>query len=123
MKVILCFLMLPATFMFAQSNPKKTIKASQAKSYVGKTVTVLDRIHEARLDNISKQEVNVLYTGSDYDHRTLALIFPQDVLKRFTYNPNSRMINNTFYATGKIVMYKGKPAMYIRNESQLNVAE
>ncbi len=124
MKVFLFFLLLfPVTFINAQNTHKKTIKAAQAKNYVGKTVTVLDRIHEARLDNISKKEVNVLYTGNDYDHRTLALIFPQDVLKRFTYNPNSKMINNTFYATGKIVMYKGKPAMYIRDESQLNVAE
>ena len=124
MKIFLCFLLLlPATFMFAQNNQKKTIKASEAKNYVGKTVTVLDKIHEARLDHISKKEVNVLYTGADYNHRTLALIFPQDVLKRFSYNPNSKMINNTFYATGKIVMYKGKPAMYIRNEDQLNVAE
>ena len=121
MKSIICFLfLLPACLIYAQ---KKSISARQTKNYIGKTVTVLGTIHEARLKNISKDEMNVLYTGPDYEHRTLALLFPQDVLKRFSYNPNDKMINHSFYAKGKIIRYEGKPAMYIRNENQLKVSE
>ena len=96
MKALICFLfLLPASLIYAQ---KKTISASQAKSYIGKTVTMFATIHEARLKNVSKDEMNVLYTGDNYEHRTLALIFPQEVLKRFSYNPNSKMINHNLLA-------------------------
>ena len=121
MKVLFwLFFLLPAAFIYAQ---KQTISASDAKNYLGKTATVFDTIREARLDNVSKDEMNVLYTGSDYEHRTFALVFPQAVLKRFSFNPNSKMINHRFYATGKIISYEGKPAMYIKKESQLQIPE
>ncbi|MDQ2752275.1 MAG: hypothetical protein M3R72_04555 [Bacteroidota bacterium] len=121
MKVLIClFFLLPVTFIYGQ---KQTISARHAKNYMGKTVTVFDTIHEARLDNVSKDEMNVLFTGSDYDHRTFALVFPQSILKRFSYNPNYKMVNHRFYATGKIVNYKGKPAMFIKNESQIKIPE
>ncbi len=121
MKVLFCvFFLLSATFIYAQ---KQTISASQTKNYLNKTVTVFDTIHEARLDNVSKDEMNMLYTGSDYEHRTFALLFPQDALKRMSFNPNAKMINHRFYATGKIVSYQGKPAIYIKKESQLQIPE
>ena len=121
MKFIFSFLLLfSGTFLYAQTD---SIAASKASQYVGKTIKVCDRIHEARLKNQAKDEMNVLYTGTDYDHRTFALVFPKSVLMRFKYNPNLKMINHMFCAKGKIVMYEGKPAMWIRHQSQLTVAE
>ncbi len=100
-----------------------SINASLAKDYVGEIKMVCGKIQQARLKDISKDEANVLYTGPSYEDRTLALVFTKRVLKRFPYNPNSKMINHKFCIKGKIVMYKGKPAIYVVDEEQLNVAE
>lgn len=121
MKIVFCFVMM---FCWAGLHAQTdSINASLAKNYVGKTIKVCDKIDGARLKNISKDEANVLYIGTDYATRIFALVFPKDVLRRFPYNPNLKMINSQFCAKGKIVMYEGKPAMYIKTDKQLDVAE
>ncbi len=121
MKYFFCFaLFFSTSCLYAQQD---SIGAAEAENYVGKTVVICDKITQARLDNISKDEPNVLFTGSDYEHRTLALIFSKRALRRFPYNPNTKMINSKFCVRGKVAMYKGKPAIYIKNDNQLNVSE
>ena len=108
-------LLLCASLQAQQNN----IIAARAINYVGKTMWVCDRIDEAALDNISRDEPTVLYTGSSFDNRTLALVFSKKVLATFSYNPTAKMINHEFCVHGKIQMYKGKPAVFIKSESQI----
>ena len=116
----LLFIFLGSTGLHAQQD---TIRASEAQRFIGKTVQLCDRIHNGHMDNISKNAPTILYTGDTYQTRTLALIFPQNVLRTFSYDPEKKMENHTFCVKGKIATYKGKPAIYIQSESQLNVEE
>ena len=93
-------------FFYSLLHAQQNITAIQAKNYVGKTMQVCDIIKEATLDNISKDEATILYTGTSFKNRTLALVFTKKVLKAFSYNPVSKMINQKFCAKGKISMYK-----------------
>lgn len=85
------------------------------------TMQVCDIIKEASLDNISRDEPTVLYTGTSFKNRTLALIFTKRVLAGFKYNPVSKMTNQKFCVEGKITLYKGRPAVYVKSESQLKI--
>jgi hypothetical protein len=65
----------------------------------------------------------VLFTGDTYETRTFALIFTQSVLAGFSYEPAAKLINHNFCVHGKITMYKGKPAIYIKSQAQLNIPQ
>ena len=112
----ICIILFFCTNLNAQQN---NIAAAQAINYIGKTVWVCDRIDEAALDNISKNEPTVLYTGASFNERTLAIVFSKRVLANFSYEPTAKMINHKFCVHGKITKYKGKPAVFIKSESQI----
>jgi len=116
--VLIC--LLTGTSVYAQRD---TIKAAQAKNFVGKNVLLCDRVQDGHMDNISKDEPTIVYVGDTYATRTLALIFNKDDLRLFKYDPEKKMENHTFCVRGKIIMYKGKPAIRVKSESQLNVQE
>lgn len=121
-KLIYVFLMvLYSAALHAQQETD--ITAAQAKNYVGRNVMLCDRIKDGHLDNISKDEPTIVYAGDTYETRTLALVFTRQVLKTFSYDPQKKMENHKFCVHGKVAMYKGKPAIYVKSEDQLNVQD
>ncbi len=100
-----------------------SINASLAKNYIGQKKMICGEITQARLKNISKDEPSILFTGPDYENRTLALVFTKRVLRRFPFNPNLKMINHKFCVKGKIKLYEGRPAIFIKGDEQLNVED
>jgi hypothetical protein len=116
----LLFALFCGTALFAQQD---TVTANKAQQFVGKTVLLCDRIKNGHMDNISKDEPTVVYVGDTYETRTLALVFTKDVLRSFSYDPEKKMENHTFCVHGKVEMYKGKPAIFVQSEDQLNVED
>ena len=100
-----------------------TITAAKAKQYVGKEVVLCDRVNYGRYVNINKTAPVRLYVGPDFPNHHFTLVFPQDELARFSFDPEKKMINKRFCATGPITIYRKKPAMIIKNESQINAEE
>ena len=119
--VYVLLMVLCANALHAQQESK--ITAVQAKDYIGKNVLLCDRVKDGHLDNISKDEPTIVYVGDTYETRTLALVFTKDVLKGFKYDPEKKMENHKFCVHGKITTYKGKPAIYVQSEDQLNVQD
>lgn len=118
--VYVLILMLLGNALYAQRD---TIQAADAKNYVGKEVLLCGRVKDGHMDNISKDEPTIVYVGDTYATRVLALIFDKYDLKNFSYDPEKKMENHTFCVDGKVTMYKGKPAIYVKSEGQLNVAD
>jgi len=119
--VYVLLMVLCANALHAQQESK--ITAVQAKDYIGKNVLLCDRVKDGHLDNISKDEPTIVYVGDTYETRTLALIFTKDVLKGFKYDPEKKMENHKFCVHGEVTTYKGKPAIYVQSEDQLNVQD
>jgi hypothetical protein len=119
--VYFVFILLYGTAVRAQQESQ--ITAAQAQNYIGKTVQLCDRVKDGHMDNISKDEPTIVYVGDTYETRTLALVFTKDVLNGFKYDPEKKMENHKFCVHGKITTYKGKPAIYVQSEDQLNVQE
>jgi hypothetical protein len=119
--VYLLLIVLCGNTLYAQQESK--ITAVQAKDFIGKNVLLCDRVKDGHMDNISKDEPTIVYVGDTYETRTLALLFTKDVLKNFSFDPEKKMENHTFCVHGKITMYKGKPAIYVQSEDQLNVED
>jgi len=119
--VYILFVLLCGNTLHAQQESK--ITAVQAKDFMGRNVLLCDMVKNGHMDNISKDEPTVVYVGDTYETRTLALVFTKDVLKGFSYDPQKKMENHTFCVHGKIATYKGRPAIYVQSEEQLNVED
>ncbi|WP_207496748.1 hypothetical protein [Aridibaculum aurantiacum] len=111
----------------AQVRPKfkdaDTITAAQAKDYQGKRVTVCDRVNYGRYVNVNKNAPVRLWVGPDYPNHYLTLVFPQNDLKRFSVDPEKKMLNKRFCVVGRITSHEGKPAIIVKEERQLNAEE
>jgi len=118
--IYLLVVLLSGTALHAQRD---TITAEQARNFMGKNVLLCDRVKDGHMDNISKDEPTVVYIGDTYETCTLVLVFKKDDLKNFSFDPEKKMENHTFCVHGKITTYKGKPAIYVKEEAQLNVEE
>lgn len=104
-------------------SAQDTIYAKQAQAYMGKKVVVCDRVNYGKHLNINKNGPTILYVGPDHPNHYLNLYFPKSVLRRFSFDPEKKMINKTFCATGRIESFENKPTLYIRRESQVNEEE
>jgi hypothetical protein len=118
--IYLLVILLSGTALHAQRD---TITAGQVTNYVGKNVLLCDMVKNGHMDDISKDEPTVVYVGDTYETRTLALIFDKNDLKNFSFDPEKKMENHKFCVQGKVSMYKGKPAIYVKSEAQLNVED
>lgn len=110
-------------FTARESKAEDTITAVKAKSYMGKEVTLCDRVNYGRYLNVQKNQPTILWVGPDYPNHYLYLVFPKESLRRFSFSPEKKMINKRFCVKGKIEKFRGKPAIFIRSESQLNEEE
>ena len=118
--IYLIVILLSGTVLNAQRD---TITAEQIVKFVGKNVQLCDMVKNGHMDNISKDEPTIVYVGDTYETRTLALIFKKEDLKNFSFDPEKKMENHKFCVQGKVAMYKGKPAIYVKSEAQLNVED
>jgi hypothetical protein len=105
------------------AQAQDTITSAQAKKYVGKMVTLCDRVNYGKYVDISKEADIRLLVGPDYPNHNLTLIFPAADVKRFTFDPEAKMINKRFCVQGTITIYRDKPAIYVTKESQVNEEE
>ncbi len=110
-------------FTAQESKAEDTITAVKAKSYMGKEVTLCDRVNYGRYLNVQKNQPVILWVGPDYPNHYLYLVFPKESLRTFSFDPEKKMINKRFCVKGKIEKFRGKPAIFIRSESQLNEEE
>lgn len=100
-----------------------TININDATAYRGKVVKICDRVSEVKLPDIAKNRASELYVGGHFPDQKFTIVIPRAVRERFSYNPEEKMVNKRFCIVGKITRHKGKPAIVVRNENQINEEE
>lgn len=99
------------------------ITIDQLAAYRGKTVKICDRVTEVKLPNISKDRGSELYVGGHFPDQKFTIFIPKSVREKFSYNPEEKMVNKRFCIVGKLTRHKGKPAIVVKNENQINEEE
>jgi hypothetical protein len=105
------------------SKSMDTITSVDAAKYIGKKVLLCDRVNYGRYVRVEKDQPKILYVGPDYPKHNLVLVFTQQNLRYFSFDPERKMINKRFCIRGTITKYKGKPAIFVTTEDQLNEEE
>ncbi len=114
-----------ATASFAQkADPEKgdiiVIKSGDASKYLGKTVSICDMIVSgADLNLKAKSDPTQLYVGGDVDKDYFLVVIRDNDRSAFSYDPKERLINKKYCITGKMLRYKGKPAIFVTSEKQI----
>jgi len=112
--LIPAFLMLLALSCSAQ----KKITAKDASAHGGETVMVCDKVFNT--ETIKGENTTLLYLGSD-NGQYLTAIVKGPSNPRFKWHPERDFKGRAVCLSGKIADYKGRPAIYVTDASQLKI--
>ena len=112
--------LIPAFLMLlvASCSAQKKITAKDAAAHGGEKVTVCDKVYHA--EPVKGENMTLLYLGSENGEYLTALVKGPENPK-FKWHPEKDFKGRSVCLTGKVVEYKGKPAIYVTDASQLKV--
>jgi hypothetical protein len=111
-KIILLFVLLIATYSFAQEI---TPTLENIATFEGKTVTICEEvtgIHETKGGNA------LLNFGKPFPDNAFSVVIFKLDRDAFSYNPIT-LDSKTICITGTVIMYKGKPEIIVKKESEI----
>ncbi len=111
-KNTLILLLVFASFVSAQET-SPTLET--IASFEGKTITICEKVTGTRE---TKGENVLLNFGKPYPNNAFSVIIFKRDRDKFSYNPLD-LKDKTICITGMVVMYKGKPEIVIKNESEI----
>ncbi len=106
-----------STLFFAQEK----VTLENIASFEGKTITLCETVtgtHQTK----SESKVTYLNFGKPFPDHAFTVVVFKNVLNEFSYDPLT-LKNKKICVTGKVVFYKGKPQIVIKNESQIEVQQ
>jgi len=103
-------------FLTAQEK----ITEADFQNYIDKNVEYCDKVFGTFVTKGEKQVI-LLNLGAEYpDHKLVAAIFQSD-WKDFDYKPDEFLKGKTICIKGKLVLYKGKPEIIVKNPKQIEI--
>ncbi len=84
--------------------------------------TICSLVSEGEGGNVAKDAPLILYMHDSTNNRDIAIVFNEHMRKRMSYEPYSKLVNQTVCITGKITQYNNKPAILINNENQIKTS-
>jgi hypothetical protein len=110
----LCLLLLAGT-----SAAQTTVPAGKVAKHLGETVTVCAKVFGGKL--IASSNAILLDVGGDHPNPELIVMIPGSDKRKFRGRPEVDYDGKDVTVTGKVVMYKGKPAIVVQNPGHLRL--
>lgn len=111
--------LIPAFVLFALScSAQKKIAAKDASKHSGETLMICDKVYAT--EPVKGENLTLLYLGSETGQYLTALVKGPENAK-FRWHPERDFKGRKVCLSGKIVDYKGKPAIYVTDASQLKL--
>ena len=112
---ILLFISVVTFSSTAQVTPKF------AKEYVGKIATVCGKVKGTHVTKSGKVLINF---GNEYPNELFTAVIMEEDTGKFTdYNPAEFAFDKKVCVRGRIMDYKGKPEIIVKNPSQITFPE
>ncbi|CAM4245078.1 hypothetical protein [Flavobacterium terrigena] len=109
-------LLLFLVFASVVSAQEATPTIENINSFEGKTITICEKVtgvHETKGENV------ILNFGKAYPNNAFSIIIFKRDREKFSYNPLEFLNEKTICITGTVIMYKGKPEIVIKYESEI----
>lgn len=94
-----------------------SITIDKINDYIGQTVKVCTKIYGTK----ELSSVTFLNCGAAYPNSPLTTVIFKTDLPNFKNNPASYYDGKTVCITGKLILYKDKPEIILKNENQIEV--
>lgn len=108
---------------FEKENAKEeavTIGIDDLEKYIGKTVKICTKVYGTKqLTTGSKP--TFLNCGADYPKSLLTVVIYESDLGNFRNNPEKYYHKKDICVTGRLVLFKDKPEIIVKNEGQIEV--
>jgi len=95
------------------------IKLDEVKDHIGDSVTVCGKVYSARFVSDATNQPTFLNLGAAYPNQLLTVVIWGDVRKQFKVYPEDTFIQKEVCITGKIELYKDKPQIVIKQNTQI----
>ncbi len=105
------------TFSYAQ----KQINAAEAAKHEGESVTVCTKIFGGKYFENSPKKQTLLDAGARYPNALLKIVILGEDRGNFSNKPEEFYVNKEVCVTGKIIIYKGKPEIEIKDETAIKI--
>lgn len=113
-------LLIPAliTLMAFSCSAQKRIAAKDADKHSGQSVMICDKVYNTV--PVSGSNETLLYLGSETgQYLTVVVKGPEN--PKFKWHPEKDFKGRNICVTGKVTDYKGKPAIYVTDASQIKL--
>lgn len=114
-KILLLSLLLISKLSFAQSIP-----ADSAKNYIGQEVTIIDSV-TSTYQTKGEHPTQMLYFGEAYPHQSFTIVIFQTDWAKFAYEPSTFLLHKKIRVTGKVILYKTKIEIILKQPAQLYI--
>ena len=101
------------------SMAQTTVPAGKAVRHLGETVTVCAKVFGGKL--IAASNAILLDVGGDHPNPELVVMIPGPDKSKFRGRPEVDYDGKDITVTGKVVLYKGRPAIVVQNPSHLRL--
>ena len=105
-------------FIIATITAQTNIKLEEVNKHIGDSVTVCGIVASMRYFENSKNKPTLLNLGAKYPDELLTLVIWEKARALFTANVDEFKGKN-ICATGRIILYKGKPEIIIDRPDQI----
>jgi len=98
--------------LIGTASAQTVIAAKNAKKYIGRTVTICEKIFDGKL--ILPANTIVLYAGGyGSDQQLLTVIIPASSRGKFGGRPEADYLGKDVTITGKLILYRNKPGIVV----------
>ena len=97
-------------------SAQKKIAAKEAANHAGENLMICDKVYNT--EAVKDENLTLLYVGSE-DGKYLTVLVKGPEHPKFNWHPETDLKGRSVCITGKIVDYKGKPAIYVTDAAQL----
>lgn len=112
-----CFLLFCFTILAFTLSAQTKIPAKDASNYVGKTVTICDKVFSTKL--IAGSNMTLLNLGGSYPNQLLTVMIKGTDRSKFKGQPEVDFKGKDVCVTGVVVLYKDKPEIVVSNPEQI----
>jgi micrococcal nuclease len=118
-KAGIAFLFLMSIFCYSASKIKaQTIPIDSVKNYLGKTITVCDKVYGTHISK-GEKKTTTLNLGADFPNQKLAVVIFEKDLPNFSYTPAVFLKDKNVCVTGKLMTYKDRPEIILSDPKNL----
>jgi hypothetical protein len=93
------------------------IAADAAIKHIGETVKIVDKVYSSTVE--PKQRI--LKIGGSSEHQYLRVLIKLGAKSNLDQQEKTRYTGYNIYVTGKLIYYKGSPAIIVNDPKQLGI--